>query len=69
MDRRECLKLKGFHFWGVCCVAPSRDLGTAVGNLIALIRLDGHMKDSVNDWDTLVVAFSLALYLSFRTMS
>ena len=50
-------------------VAPSRDSGTAVGNLIALIRIDRHMKDSVSDWGMLVMAFSLALYLSFRTTS
>lgn len=48
--------MKGFHFCGVCCVALSRDLGTAVGNLIALIRLDRHMKDSVSDWKMLVMA-------------
>lgn len=43
---------------GLLCiiVAPSRDSGTAVGNLIALIRIDGHMKDLMSDWDMLVMA-------------
>lgn len=38
-------------------VAARRDLGTAVGDLIALIRIDGHMKDSVSDWDMLALFY------------
>lgn len=55
MLKAERLPLLG----GLLCiiVAPSRDSGTAVGNLIALIRSDRHMKDSVSDWDMLVMAF------------
>lgn len=55
MLKAERLQLSG----GLLCitVAPSRDLGTAVGNLIVLIRIDRHMKDSVSDWDMLALFF------------
>lgn len=53
MLKAESLQLLG----GLLCltVAPRRDLGTAVGDLIALIRIGWHMKDSVSDWDMLAL--------------
>lgn len=55
MLKGERLQLSG----GLLCltVAPRRDLGTAVGDLIALIRSDGHVKDSVSDWDMLALFY------------
>lgn len=38
-------------------LAPRRDLGTAVGNSIALMRIDRHMKDSVSDWDMVALFY------------
>lgn len=55
MLKAERLQLSGGLLY--ITVAPSRDLGTAVGNLIALIRIDRHMKDSVSDWDMLALFF------------
>lgn len=40
-------------------VAPRRVWGTTVGDLIALMRIDGHMKDSVSDWDMLTLFYFL----------
>lgn len=53
MLKAESLQLSG----GLLClsVAPRRDLGTAVGDLIALIRIDWHMKYSVSEWDMLAL--------------
>lgn len=35
----------------LCIVAPSRDSAAAVGNSIALIRIDRLKKGLVSDWD------------------